>query len=826
MPLTSRHLSPVEALEPRRLLAVISGFSETEVAEGLSDPTAMAFAPDGRLFVAEQGGAIKVLKNGEVLDEPFFTVPTENEGERGLVGITLDPAFAENGFVYVYYFVPGGAPHNRIARLTASGDRAAGGSLTTLVDLDPLNSNALGHNGGAMHFADDGTLLVAVGDNTNPNHSQTLSNRHGKMLRYNRDGSIPSDNPFASQASGANRAIWALGLRNPFTFAVSPDGGRVFVNDVGQDTWEEINEGAAGANYGWPAIEGERTNQTPPNTGTYTDPLHAYRNDAESCAITGGAFYAAPAGASGRFPGEYAGDYFFADLCGEFVRRLDPATGQVSAFASDVFRPVDIDVAPDGSLYVLTNSVTNGRVTRFRSTQVSPQPTAPAIEDQPESRTVPVGDPVSFTVGASGTGPLQFQWQRNGQDIPGATGTSFTIDAVTADDDGDAFRAVVSNAAGEVTSAAATLTVTQNRQPIGTITAPAGGSTFAAGETIQYAGTATDLEDGTLPASAFSWRVEYHTGSVARPLVPETPGSRDGSFVVPTVTPYTQPDVFFRIHLTVTDEQGLTHTSFRDVTPRTSQITLSTEPAGLALTLDGQPAQVGSAVTSVEGLSREIAAPATQLIGGVAYEFVSWSDGGAASHAINVPADDATYTATYRPVSVGAGPPVSLAPAADAMTRDGKASTRNFGRQKKLRVAGSTRLGRTYESILLFDLSAVETVTSAKLTLFGRASGGGRGASAAAVSAFGVEDLNWTETGVTMRNRPPVADLTPLATVSVPRGKARAFELDLSAYLQARKAAGATQVAITLASLTQDGVTATFASRESKRNAPRLVVTQ
>src|SRR6185369_6176783 len=160
-----------------------------------------------------------------------------------------------NQLVYVYYTATTPAVHNRISRFIAVGDVAMTGSETIVMDLNNL-STATNHNGGALHFRLDGSLYVAVGDNANGNNAQSLSTRLGKMLRISSNGSIPTDNPFFTQATGDNRAIWALGLRNPFTFSFQPGAGRMFINDVGENTWEEINDGLRGSNYGWPNCEG------------------------------------------------------------------------------------------------------------------------------------------------------------------------------------------------------------------------------------------------------------------------------------------------------------------------------------------------------------------------------------------------------------------------------------------------------------------------------------------------------------------------------------------------------------------------------------------
>ena len=329
-----------------------SGFTETQIT-GLSNPTAMAFAPDGRLFVCQQEGQLRVIKNGAVLSTPFLTVTVDSNGERGLLGVAFDPNFATNQFIYVYYTATTPQAHNRISRFTANGDVALAGSEVVLLDLNNL-SGATNHNGGAIHFGLDGKLYAGVGENANGANSQTLSNLLGKMLRINSDGTIPTDNPFFNTATGNNRAIWAWGLRNPFTFAIKPETGRIFINDVGQSTWEEIDDGIAGSNYGWSICEG-----TCSNAG-FTNPLFQYGHGSTSttgCAIAGGAFYNP---ATARFPGAYINTYFFADLCTGWIRRYDPATGAVTDFASGISSPVDLQVSADGALYYLargTNSV-------------------------------------------------------------------------------------------------------------------------------------------------------------------------------------------------------------------------------------------------------------------------------------------------------------------------------------------------------------------------------------------------------------------------------------------------------------------------------------
>jgi glucose/arabinose dehydrogenase len=615
--------------------AVPSGFTDTLVAGGLSSPTAMAVAPDGRIFVAEQGGRLRVIQGGTLLSTPFVTVPVDSQGERGLLGVTFDPAFTTNQFVYVYYTATTPNVHNRLSRFTADGNVAVTGSERVLLELDPL-SGATNHNGGAIHFGRDGKLYVAVGDNANGNNSQSLTNLLGKMLRLSSDGTIPADNPFAGSTTGKNKAIWAIGLRNPFTFSFHRGTGRMFINDVGAATWEEINDGIAGSNYGWPETEGPTTDPR------FRSPVHAYTHAATGgCAITGGAFYDA---ATPSFPSEFVNTYLYADFCAGFIRRFKPASASGPAsdtgFATGLSMPVDLALAADGSLYYLARG--SGAVRRIAFTGSG----APVISTHPADQTVTEGQRATFSVVATGTPPLSYQWQRNGTDIAGATAASYTTPPTAPADNGAQFRVRVSNSAGSVLSNPATLTVTANRAPTGTITAPTSGTTYAAGTTVSYAGTATDPEDGTLPPSAFTWRVDFHHADHVHPFVPPTSGSQTGSFTIPD-TGETATDVWYRVILTVRDSGGLTHTSFRDLQPRVVTLRVETSPSGLRVSLDGQPRPAPYTFTSVVGMRRTLTATSPQTSFTGTWVFSSWSDGGTASHQIVTPSAATTYRATF-----------------------------------------------------------------------------------------------------------------------------------------------------------------------------------
>ena len=231
--------------------------------------------------------------------------------------------------------------------------------------------------------------------------------------------------------------------------------------------------------------------------------------------------------------------------------------------------------------------------------------------------------------------------------LQNATASSYTLPSAQLSDDGDLFRCVVSNSVGTATSNEARLTVLTNRPPIAVITQPVDGTLYSAGQTINYSGTGTDPEQGNLPASAFTWRIDFHHDTHTHPFLQPTSGITSGSFVVPT-TGETSANVFYRIYLTVVDSGSLQHTVFRDVRPRTATITLATSPPGPQVTLDGQPQVTPVSFVGVVGMIRTIGAPSPQTINGRQFTFKSWTDGGAQTHTIVIPAVNTTYTARYQ----------------------------------------------------------------------------------------------------------------------------------------------------------------------------------
>jgi hypothetical protein len=281
-------------------------------------------------------------------------------------------------------------------------------------------------------------------------------------------------------------------------------------------------------------------------------------------------------------------------------------------------------------------------------------------------------------------------------------------------------------------------------------------------------------------------------------------------------------DVWYRVHLTVRDSDGATHSAFRDVRPRKATVTLAASVAGISLTLDNQPVAAPHAVVGVAGMRREIGAPATQVVDDRLYEFTGWSDGpDAPDRTITFPTADRTYTANYR--FAGTVATRTLSPAADNWVRSGTGAGYNYGSHAQLLAKESDHPDLTRRIYLKFDLSSVPSIESAKLRLFGRLDDLDAGR-AVDVGVFGAGDTSWTEAGLTWNNKPS-EEGTAIASTSVTTAADRWYEWDLTSYLRGQKAAGAASVTLVLKTLTLSKHAATFNSDEAAANRPQLVVT-
>jgi glucose/arabinose dehydrogenase len=364
-----------------------AGFTDTVIGT-MARPIALAPTPDGRILVVNQSGIIRVVKNGKLLKAPALDISAQvcaTNSERGMLGIAVDPNFSVNGFVYVYYTFKkfpkckrdiADVPVNRVSRFTMVGNTIS--AATEKILIDGMLSFHGNHNAGDLGFGKDGMLYVSVGDggcdytvgltacDANDGIAQKLSNLQGKVLRITSAGAIPADNPFTGTGTArCNQGaittgekcqeIYLFGLRNPFRFAFDPNatGTRLFVNDTGENTWEEIDQAVSGANYGWnvregPCAEGSTTDCGAPPAGM-TNPIFSYAHSTGCGAITGGAFVP-----NGLWGTKYNGGYLYSDyVCNQIFLIVPNGTGgwTSAAFATGlaVGGPIAMRFAPHGT---------------------------------------------------------------------------------------------------------------------------------------------------------------------------------------------------------------------------------------------------------------------------------------------------------------------------------------------------------------------------------------------------------------------------------------------------------------------------------------------
>lgn len=610
-----------------------AGFSQVKVAS-ITYPTSMAFAPDGRIFCTEKGGRVKIIKNGVLLSTSFLQVSVNQLNERGLSSIAIDPDFNNNHYVYIFYTTASGPIHNRLSRFTANGDVAVAGSEVVIHDFE-TSANSI-HNGGGMVFGADGKLFLALGNDNVNSYSQDINNYKGNVLRINTDFSVPAGNPFTG--SEAAKRTWAYGFRNPWSIAFQPGTNKLFTNDVGEGTWEEINNiTVGGKNCGWPAVEGMSSNTS------YTNPTYTYRHGATGtdygCAVTGGAFFNPT---SSNYPSQYTGKYFFIDYCNHWINYLDLSNGvQKFNFATNLANALNyIKVGTDGNLYYF--SISQNSLYKI----IYSNNNSPVITDQPDNLSVSQGQQALFNVAASGSNPLSYQWKKNGTNISGANSSTYTINNVQTTHAGQ-YTVFISNSFGNVTSNVATLTVTAfNAKPVATIINPSNGTFYRDGNTISFSGDGTDQEDGVLPASAFNWEVEFLHDMHVHPGPNISSGIKNGSFIS-SFGSEAAANVFFRLILYVTDSQGLKDTAFVDIHPVTSTLSLASQPSGLQLQLEGLGHTTPYSVLSISGMTRTLGVSSPQVLNGINYVFDHWAHGGNATQNILITDNDQTYTAVF-----------------------------------------------------------------------------------------------------------------------------------------------------------------------------------
>ncbi|MEX0679219.1 MAG: PQQ-dependent sugar dehydrogenase [Pirellulales bacterium] len=634
-------------------------FVNEAVVPGVTSATTMAFLPDGRMLVGELINKIFVVQPGENQPDPvpFLDLGSEFiQGEQGLQDMVLDPDFQTNNYFYVFYTkgYPTLENRDRVSRFTADGNSVVPGSEVVLWE-DDVDAGEL-HLAGGITIGNDGKLYFTAGDFFQPLLAQELDNYQGKLLRINKDGTIPLDNPFYDGAGPNKDEIWAYGLRNPYRIANDPATGRIYIGEVGGNdintSIEEINLAIAGANYGWPLIEGDV------DLPGMTPPIYSWPHAGRDAAATAGLVYHGT-----QFPSEYEGNFFFADFAQNTIQRLIfdgngdvleavsfwPADG--STDGPSVGDPVKFVEGPDGSLYYIDIGFDGNHqpnpafIRRIRYTTDNLPPIA--VADADLTAGLP---PLSVNFSSAGSfdpegAAVTYDWDFD--DTQTSTEANPTHIFTTAGQ--YTVRLIVSD--GTSTTLAVDLIVTVGNPPVPTILMPSEGSFFRAGDTINYSGTATDIEDGPLPASAFSWSRVFHHETHTHPAGGPFTGSMSGSLVIPTTGHDFQGATSYEISLTVTDSSGIPASTSVEVYPDKVNLTFDTVPSGLTLSIDGINKVTPFVLDDIINFQHTINAP-DQSSGGSFYGFVSWSDAGAQSHQIVTPESNQSYVATFQATTV------------------------------------------------------------------------------------------------------------------------------------------------------------------------------
>jgi glucose/arabinose dehydrogenase len=734
-------VAPTDVSEASAASAPPPGFSDIVAISGLVQPTAVTFAADGRVFVGEKSGLIKVFDSlSDTTPTVFADLRTQvhNFWDRGMLGLTLDPQFPARPYVYVLYTydaVPGGsAPQwgtagatgdgcpnppgstidgcvvqGRLSRLTASGDQMTG---TEQVLVSGWCQQFPSHSIGTVTFGPDGALYAGAGEGASFNYtdygqtknpcgdpplpagtSLTPPTAQGGALRSQSvrrptgqpatlDGTIvrvdPNTgaglpgNPFASRADANARRIIAYGVRNPFRFTMRPGTEQLWLGDVGENDWEEINrigdinDGVA-ENFGWPCFEGSgrqagydgadlNSCESLYASGGQTGPFYRYNHNAkvvaEDACPTGSSSVSGVAFENGsNYPSAYDGALFFADAsrgCIWVMKRaggVDPSPSQLAQFVGGAGKPVQVLTGPGGDIFYV--DLDGGQVHRVVYNGANHPPSA-AISAIPTSGAVPLT--VSFDgSGSSDLDPsdsLSYAWDLDGDgqlDDSTAIAPSHTYTqagAVTA-------RLRVADPAGASDTESVTITVggPVNSPPVPVIDTPTSGLRWQVGDPISFSGHATDAQDGAVPSNRLSWSVvlNHCPSNCHTHPVQEFAGVATGTFPAPD---HDYPSSLSLI-LTATDSAGATANTSVRLDPRTVDLTFATTPSGLQLAVGAASVTAPTTRTVIVGSSNSVSAPSPQAFGGASYTFRSWSDGGGRTHNLIAPTSPTTYTATF-----------------------------------------------------------------------------------------------------------------------------------------------------------------------------------
>ncbi len=662
-----------------------TGFEERTVVSGLTAPTAVAWAPDGRMFVAEKGGKVRVVTTaGALVSKPVIDISdhVNTNGDRGLLGIAVDSSFGSNRYLYLLYTYDARASaadqpkSSRLTRVTVNTDNSASaetvllGTYPTQPCPDPANnvdcipSDGGSHSIGTVRSAADGTLWVGSGDGANyggvdPRAVRTHDEQSfgGKLIHIDRNGRGLPGHPFCPSVTDLTQVcakVWAKGFRNPFRFTIRPNGLPA-VGDVGWGSWEEINLAQAGRNYGWPCYEGKGKpggySSQPVCKDFYTKegtsagvtfPDHLYAHGSGSSIIGG------PTYTGGPYPDEFDGDIIFGDYVQGFIKRLElDGSGKPTGTKDFVTGWFGVDIELwNGELYYVNfgdGGKGSGSVVRVAYSPANSTPIAIATA----TPTFGAG-PLKVTFKGSGSidpdgDTLKYEW-----DFGDGTSKSTSKDPVHTYQRGGNFDARLKVTDSKNASATATVRISVNNSPpVVTLVAPLDGAGYRNGAPVQLSGSAKDPDDGTLADARLSWNVVLVHGDHVHPFQGLT--GKTGSF---TPTTDHDADSFYRVTLTATDSDGATASKTVVIHPQTVGLSIASAPAGAPIGYAGYSLFAAPhAARAAIGFHTTVSAAQRFVADGRTYEFAGWSDGGPLAHDVTIPAADLALVARYRDVT-------------------------------------------------------------------------------------------------------------------------------------------------------------------------------
>jgi glucose/arabinose dehydrogenase/PKD repeat protein len=732
---------------PAAAMALPPGFGEADVVTGfhnLNGPTAVAYTPDGRTFVAEKSGRVRVVDpSGDTASTLIdLSAKVNDYSDRGMLGIAADADFESNGYLYLLYVLEldplspdSDAPMvSRLTRVTVRPDNtlalSAGSSDPETVILgkdsdapcptpdntvDCITADFYWHTIGTVRSDPaDGTLWLGSGD-SHPSEVDELSWRTydpnsfaGKIIHIDREGRGLPGHPFCTDDTNLDHVctkIYATGFRNPFRFHLRPGKGPV-VGDVGAESREEVDFVEPGRNYGWPCYEGT---VKPSSRSSHPACLALYAKESTPDGATppnweyehqgGASVTVGPIYDGSTYPSHFRRDLFVGDFVQGWIKRLEiDANDNVTAvhdFASEWPAGVDLEMHPSGDLSdVRIGWGSPPSVTRYTYSGSTNSPPDAVARAEPESGPPPL--PVQFS-GSESSDPdddeLTFDWDFGDgsphSNLPNPSHTYTTDGTFTA-------RLTVTDSDGNESVDTLPVTVTPNRAPRAVIESPADESLYRGGSRVTLTGSGSDPEDGELPGASLQWRVLLHHNTHVHTLT--TLSGAEASF-----TPLVDHDAdsFYEIRLTATDTGGRSSSKTIELRPETSDLELSSSPSGAPLAYDDLQSTAPFSRNAAVGYRARLTAPETFERGGRTYRFVSWSDGGARTHSVSVPEAIPQFTATYRPDDVDT---LVFEPVADTHVDDDNPET-SYGARPYIEVDA---VPARQQAFLKFDVHGLD----------------------------------------------------------------------------------------------------------------------